>query len=52
MTGEKEVVVPSGYAVGSIVTNRENVIVKDGQAIDLLDLVVELANKIDRAGLK
>lgn len=41
-----------GFYVAKTPSEYERVIVKDGQAIDLLELLVDTANKVERAGLK
>lgn len=43
---------PEGFYVGDQPTDFQKVIVKDGKVVDLLELITELANKVERAGLK
>lgn len=51
MTDEKQVK-PEGYYVAEIPTEFGKVIAKDGKEVNLFELIVEMANKIERAGLK
>ena len=50
MTDEE--VKPTGFYVAEAPTGFQNVVVKDGKVIDLLELIADIANKVERAGLK
>jgi hypothetical protein len=41
-----------GFYVATTPTEYQKLIVKDGKEVDLLELLVDIANKVDRAGLK
>lgn len=40
------------FFVGEQPTDIQRVIAKDGKVIDILELLVDIANKVERAGLK
>jgi len=51
MSDEKEEV-QKGFYVEEVPSTFGRVIAKDGKPIDVLELLAEIANKIERAGLK
>ena len=52
MEEKTETKIPEGYYVAEVPTEYGKVIAKDGKQVNLFDLIVDLANKVERAGLK
>jgi hypothetical protein len=40
------------FYVATTPVEYQKLIIKDGKEVDLLELIVDLANKVERAGLK
>jgi hypothetical protein len=51
MAEEKEVKA-NEYALAEVSTSTDFVIVKDGKVFDIRELLIDVANKVERAGLK
>ncbi len=43
---------PIGFYIAETPVEFQKLIVKDGKAVDVLELLVDLANKVERAGLR